>query len=140
MCKVPDALDTLPSSGGSRLSMCVCKLLLRRGEMSHLTLSTFMPTPCLPHRAAAPRKPDGMTEPLLRDQAHPQVCSGGWKVILGRDCCTIPDLDSDISREEAEGERKERMKHTGRGNLGRMEDYERKRGRKKRKEVKGSER
>ena len=54
---------------------------------------------------------------------------------MGRDCCTIPDLDSDISREEAEGERKERMKHTGRGNWGRMEDYERKRGRKKRKEV-----
>ena len=139
MCKGPDALDTLPSSGGSRLIMYVCKLLLRRGEMSHLTLSTFMPTPCLPHRAAAPRKPDGMTEPLLRDQAHPQVCRGGWKVILGIDC-TIPDLDSDISREEAEGERKERMKHIGRGNLGKMDDYERKRGRKKRKEVKGRER
>lgn len=53
---------------------------------------------------------------------------------------TIPDLDSDISRGEAEGERKERMKHTGRGDLGRMEDYERKRSRKKWKEVKGRER
>ena len=46
----------------------------------------------------------------------------------------------ECSREEAEGERKERMKHIGRGNLGKMDDYERKRGRKKRKEVKGRER
>lgn len=50
---------------------------------------------------------------------HKSVGVGGRPQWGGIDR-TIPDLDSDISREEAEGERKERMKHTGRGDLGRI--------------------
>ena len=96
--------------------------------------------PCLPHRAGAPRKPDGTTEPCCGIRLIPlSVGVGGRSQWEGIDC-TIPDLDPNISREEAKGERKERMKHTGRGNLGRMEDYARKRSRKKRKAVKGRER
>ena len=100
------------------IQVCVCELLLKRGEISHLTLSTLIPMPCLPHRAGAPRKPDGTTEPCCGIRLIPlSVGVGGRSQWEGIDC-TIPDLDPNISREEAKGERKERMKHTGRGNLG----------------------
>lgn len=96
--------------------------------MSQLTLSTFMPTPAchieqLLHGSLMER-----LSPAV-DCVYPQVCRGGWKAAVGRDLDrTIPDLDSTHLQRRGEGERKERMKHTGRGDLGRMEDYESGRG------------
>lgn len=49
---------------------------------------------------------------------------------------TVPFRSGFRLSQRSRGRRK-RMKHTGRGDLGRMEDYERKRSRKKWKEVKG---